>query len=397
MLQSYFADMHIHIGRDMFNKPVKITGAKSLTLTNILKEASRNKGIHMLGIIDSHVPNVQLEIRKLMKAGEAFELDEGGIRFENVTLLLGSEIEIYDENCSGPIHVLCFFPKLSVMEQFTQWLTTKMKNVTLSSQRYYGTAIELQSKIKELSGIFIPAHVFTPFKSLYGKGVKKTLQEVFDPNLIDGIELGLSSDTIMADQIEELHKYPFLSNSDAHSLRKIAREYQEIIMEEPSFKEFFLALQDRKGRRITKNYGMNPKLGKYYLTVCSNCLQPMGSVNKACPECGSANVIKGVFDRIQELANTTTAAIKRPQYQHQVPLEYLPSLGPKTLTKLLDAFGTEMNVIHSVPYEALKEVVTEKLAQSIIRLRNGTLLITAGGGGKYGSVAATENNNKNSN
>src|SRR5690625_2432888 len=135
-----------------------------------------------------------------------------------------------------------------------------MKNITLSSQRYYGTAKDLQYKVKELDGLFIPAHVFTPFKSLYGKGVKKSLQEVLDPDLVDGIELGLSSDTYMADQIKELHDYTFLTNSDSHSLAKIGREYQQITMLEPSFEEFYYALHKVKGRRIKANYGMDPKL-----------------------------------------------------------------------------------------------------------------------------------------
>src|SRR5699024_10101378 len=133
MLKSFFADMHIHIGRDMYNHPVKITGAKTLTLTNVLKEASRHKGIHMVGVIDSHAPAVQQEIKELMKTGYAYELADGGIRFENATLILGAEIEVYDENCRGPIHVLCFLPTLEKMEKFSEWLTTKMKNITLSS------------------------------------------------------------------------------------------------------------------------------------------------------------------------------------------------------------------------------------------------------------------------
>src|SRR5699024_5839348 len=123
---------------------------KTLTLTNILKEASRNKGIEMVGVIDSHAPAVQEEMKQLIENGDAYELDNGGIRFEQVTLLLGSEIEIYDENCKGPIHVLCFFPSLKKIKHFSEWLTTKMKNITLSSQRYYGTARELQYKTKEL-------------------------------------------------------------------------------------------------------------------------------------------------------------------------------------------------------------------------------------------------------
>src|SRR5699024_6281995 len=238
MIQSFYADMHIHIGRDIYDNPAKITASKNLTLTNILKEASRDKGIHMVGVIDCHAPAVQEEIKQLIRKKEAYELTDGGIRFEKVTLLLGSEIEVYDENCKGPIHVLCYFPNLETIAHFSEWLTSHMKNITLSSQRYYGSAKELQYKVKELGGIFIPAHVFTPFKSMYGKGVHTSLQEVFDPDLIDGIELGLSSDTSMADAITELHDFTFVSNSDAHSLAKIAREYQEIAMKTPSFKEF---------------------------------------------------------------------------------------------------------------------------------------------------------------
>ncbi|WP_240033874.1 endonuclease Q family protein [Oceanobacillus profundus] len=382
----YFADMHIHIGRDKYGKPVKITGAKSLTLTNILMESSRNKGIDMIGVIDCHAPAVQEEIKSLIDNGEASELPEGGIRFERVTLILGSEIEIYDENCLGPIHVLVYLPTLSSMEAISKWLSTRMKNITLSSQRYYGSAKQLQYKVKELGGLFIPAHVFTPFKSLYGKGVRCSLGEVLDPDLIDGIELGLSSDTQMADQLSELHRYTFVTNSDAHSLPKIAREYQEVVMQNPTFKEFNWALHRVDGRQIKRNFGMNPLLGKYHMTVCSNCFEQVTTDITKCPKCGSTKIIKGVSDRIEELKNTDKQEVERPDYLYQVPLEYLPTLGPKTFQKLLNAFGTEMEVIHHTPYQNLIEVVPEKLANSIIQMREGKLPIKAGGGGKYGSI-----------
>lgn len=390
LLKPYFADMHIHIGRDIYNHPVKITAAKNLTLTNVLRESSRRKGIHMIGVIDSQAPAVQQEIKQLIEAGDAYELQEGGIRFEQVTLLLGSEIEVYDDRCQGPLHVLCYFPTLDKIEAFSEWLTTKMKNITLSSQRYYGTAKELQYKVKELSGIFIPAHIFTPFKSLYGKGVKSSLKEILDPDLIDGVELGLSSDTQMADQIKELHDYTFVSNSDAHSLPKIAREYQEILMKEPSFQEFYYALHQVKGRSIQRNFGMNPQLGKYHTTVCVNCMKALSPKDKKCFNCGSNKIVKGVFDRIQELANVQDEEKERPPYIYQVPLEYLPKLGPKTFEKLINAFHTEMNVIHHVPYDELVEVVSEKLADYIICNREGKMTIKAGGGGKYGKIENIE-------
>lgn len=389
MLTPFFADMHIHIGRDLYGKPVKITGSKKLTLTNILKESSRHKGIHLIGVIDSQAPTVQEEIKQLISNRQAKELADGGIQFEQVTLILGSEIEVYDDHCQGPIHVLSYFPTLESIEVFSNWLTDKMTNITLSSQRYYGTAKDLQYKVKELGGLFIPAHVFTPFKSVYGKGVKKSLVEVFDPDLIDGIELGLSSDTMMADQIRELHNYTFLTNSDAHSLAKIAREYQEILMKKPSFKEFEWALHEINGRKITRNFGMNPQLGKYYTTVCNQCDEHLTQNQRQCPSCGSQKIVKGVNDRIQELSDTTDKIKQRPPYLHQVPLEYLPTLGPKTFEKLLAHFETEMNVIHSVSLEQLQEVVPLKLASFIIQMRKGDLAIHAGGGGKYGVVKST--------
>ncbi|QTM99722.1 TIGR00375 family protein [Sediminibacillus dalangtanensis] len=383
-LSSYFADLHIHIGRDMFNKPVKITGAKSLTLSHILIEASRHKGMDLVGVIDSHVPAVQSELRELIADHGAWPLQDGGIQYERTTLILGSEVEVYDSLCQGPIHVLCFFPDLESMKGFTEWLKERVTNIHLSSQRYYGTAKQLQDKVKELSGLFIPAHVFTPFKSLYGKGVKQSLTEILDPDLIDGIELGLSADTKMADQIEELHPFSFLSNSDAHSLAKIGREYQKIRMEAPSFQELKWALQQLNGRRIEANYGMNPLLGKYHETVCSDCFHPVDE-GHVCGNCGSEKWIKGVADRIRELANATNFP-SRPPYIHQVPLEYLPTLGPKTLHKLLDAFGTEMHILHHTSKQALEKVVSDKLAEAIIAMREGKLKAVAGGGGRYGKI-----------
>ncbi|RLL48146.1 TIGR00375 family protein [Oceanobacillus piezotolerans] len=389
-MNQLFADLHIHIGRDMYDKPVKITGAKQLTLTNILLESSRNKGIELIGIIDCHVPAVQEEIIRLINEGLAYELEEGGIRFERTTLILGSEIEVYDEHCQGPIHVLCFLPNLHAMEEFTAWLAKRMKNITLSSQRYYGTGKALQYKVKELGGLFIPAHIFTPFKSLYGKGVKHSLSEILDADLIDAMELGLSSDTMLADQISELHRYTFVTNSDAHSLAKIGREYQEMNMKEASFQELNLALHEVDGRRISRNFGMDPRLGKYHSTVCSQCFTPVSYSASTCPTCGSKKIIRGVIERIEELSDGVKPNRERPTYQYQVPLEYLPGLGPKTYQKLLKNFYTEMNIIHKATFEQLIEVIPDKLARSIVDMRKGNLFVRKGGGGRYGKILPEE-------
>jgi uncharacterized protein (TIGR00375 family) len=229
--------------------------------------------------------------------------------------------------------------------------------------------------------------VFTPFKSLFGKGVSRSLTEVLDPDLIDGIELGLSSDTRMADQLKELHKYTFVTNSDAHSLAKIAREYQVMRMQEPTFREMKLALAGEKDRKIVANYGLDPLLGKYHKTVCAQCMHQVDENAAVCPHCGSKKIIKGVADRIFELKTAETGPKNRPPYIHQVPLEFIPGLGPKLLEKLLQHFGTEMAILHEVPYEAIKDVVPSKVADLIMKAREGTITVSAGGGGRYGKIA----------
>ncbi|MFC0473376.1 endonuclease Q family protein [Halalkalibacter kiskunsagensis] len=387
--QSYVADLHIHIGRTRLGAAVKITAAPSLTLQSIIQYAADIKGIDIVGVIDCHVIEVLKEIEDDINMKKAVPLLGGGIQYPGVTLQLGTEIELYDENCKGPIHVLCYMPTIEKMRAFSRWLAARMKNPTLSSQRIYENAKNVQIKVKDLEGLFIPAHVFTPFKSLYGKGVTNSLTEVFDPTLIDAIELGLSSDTGMADQLEELHNYSFLTNSDAHSLEKMAREYQIVRMKTPSFEELKLALAQLEERKIVGNYGLNPLLGKYYRTICAKCSIP--TEENRCNHCRSSKLIKGVFERLRELASNKTAKIERPPYVHQIPLEFIPKLGKKTIEKLRDYFGTDMSIIHHVPEEELRKVVQPSIATAILAARKGTLSIKAGGGGVYGKIERNKN------
>jgi uncharacterized protein (TIGR00375 family) len=385
-MNHYYTDLHIHIGRTKSGRAVKITGSKTLTFSNIIAHSRDEKGLNMIGIIDCHSPEVIIEMEELMERGELIELQDGGLSYGGLTIIPGSELEIYDKSCHGPIHVLCYFQNIDTLKSFSNWLSGYLKNIHLSSQRIYASGKELQQKVKSLNGLFIPAHVFTPFKSLYGKGVKNSLTEVFDPEYIDGIELGLSSDTYMADGISELHSYTFLSNSDAHSLGKIAREYQTIRMKEPTFNELKKALSHENGREIIANFGLDPLLGKYHQTACEKCQHSFNPKEEKCKNCGHHKYVKGVADRISELSTASEKVPERPPYIHQIPLEFIPGLGPKLRGKLLDHFGTEMAILHEVSFDHLKEVVPVKMAELIVAARTGKLKLSAGGAGKYGRV-----------
>ena len=77
----------------------------------------------------------------------------------------------------------------------------------------------------------------------------------------------------------------------------------------------------------------------------------------------------------------------RPAYVYQVPLEFIPGIGKKTLSKLLDAFGTEMTVLHQAKVSELAQVVGDILAKRIDDARTGRIHVIDGGGGIYGKIA----------
>jgi len=379
--------MHIHIGGTASGKPVKITASRQMTLTRILEESSERKGMDVIGIIDAHVPEVQAELEALILQGAAVPHPDGGILYKQTMLILGCEVEIKEEG-RGEAHFLCYLPDLRRMRQFTAWLNARTRNVNLSSQRAAASLRDLQSVTDSLDGTVVPAHIFTPHKGLYGS-CTDSLAEVADAGLIAAVELGLSANTEMADRLRELHDKTFLTNSDAHSLGKIGREYQVIAMRERCFAEWRKALLRQEGRGVVVNYGLHPRLGKYHQTACQNCqsLQPADETGR-CPQCGFKRVVRGVSNRIEQLADLPAGVhpAHRPPYVEQVPLEFIPGLGPKGREKLYQAFGTEMNILHRTRESDLAQVVGEKTARTIILAREGALSIEAGRAGVYGRI-----------
>lgn len=390
-----FADLHVHIGRAENGKPIKITAAKSLNFANIAKECVERKGINIVGIIDCASPYVIEDIEKFLKTGDAYELKDGGIIYKDkVCILLGSEVETSEvgrNGKSGAAHNVCFFPHLEDIKAFSREMNTHIKNITLSTQRSNISGYELIDIVEKYNGILIPAHIFTPFKSYYGNCVDR-LKDIFKEKYdkIFAVELGLSSDTFLADEISELENKTFVTNSDAHSLPKIAREYNKMQLEDISFKEVIKALKNEGGRKILSNYGLDPKLGKYHRTFCDNCNNIIETKEpvEICPNCGSDKVTFGVFDRIELIRdkNESKSPKTRPPYIYQVPLGFIPGVGGKTIDKLLNTFETEMNILHKLSEDDIEAVVGEKVAKAINKARSGEAKVQSGGGGNYGKI-----------
>ncbi|MFR1971822.1 MAG: endonuclease Q family protein [Clostridia bacterium] len=395
-MEEVFADLHVHIGRSESGKPIKITAARSLNFANIARECADRKGISIVGIIDCASPYVIEDIENFLKTGEAYEIKDGGIIYKDkVCILLGSEVETSEVSRNGKCgaaHNVCFFPHLEDIKAFSREMSTHIKNITLSTQRSNVSGYELIDIVEKYNGILIPAHCFTPFKSYYGNCVdrmKDIFKEKFDK--IFAIELGLSADTMLADTISELEDKTFVTNSDAHSLPKIAREYNKMLVKDISFKEVVKALKGEDGRKVLCNYGLDPRLGKYHRTFCDECNQVIETKEpvSVCPKCGSQKVTFGVFDRIELIKDKkeSKSPANRPPYIYQVPLTFIPGLGAKTIDKLLDKFGTEMTILHKLSQDDLEAVMGEKVAKEIILAREGKMKLQAGGGGTYGKVA----------
>ena len=394
-MEEVFADLHVHIGRSENGKPIKITAARSLNFANIAKECADRKGINIVGIIDCASPYVIEDIENFLKTGEAYEIEDGGIIYKDkVCILLGSEVETSEVGRNGKCgaaHNVCFFPHLSDIKGFSKEMSRHIHNITLSTQRSDVSGYELIDIVEKYNGILIPAHCFTPFKSYYGNCVDR-MKDIFKEkfNKIFSIELGLSADTYLADMITELEDKTFVTNSDAHSLPKIAREYNKMLVNDISFKEVVKALKGEDGRKVLCNYGLDPKLGKYHRTFCDSCNQVIETKEPVavCPFCGSDKVTFGVFDRIELIKDKekSKSPANRPPYVYQVPLTFIPGVGNKTIDRLLYSFWTEMTILHKLSKDDIEAVVGEKVANEIIASREGKMKIHAGGGGVYGKV-----------
>ncbi|BCJ85833.1 endonuclease Q family protein [Effusibacillus dendaii] len=392
-MNRYFLDLHIHIGRTLGDQAVKITASRDLRFFNIVREAADRKGIDIVGIIDAVSPPVLSEIRDLITAGELVPLPGGGLSYQNkTTVLLGAEVETTGPH-GGAAHFGIWMADVPAMQEFSDWLAMLITNPVLSSQRARCSALQLQEKVSELNGLFIVNHAFTPHKSVYGNCVNR-LSEMLDVSKITALELGLSADSQLADLFSEHDNLTYVSNSDAHSLAKIGREYNRIETAGCSFTDVKQALLRQDGHRVIANYGLAPKLGKYHRTYCLHCEEVVQAEPPVfiCPMCGGKRVVQGVIDRVTAIADRTVSKspVHRPPYHYQVPLEFIPGIGKKMMDRLLAVFGTEMNILHQATEQQLRETAGERIARDIVLARTGQLELSAGGGGKYGKALESE-------
>jgi DNA helicase-2/ATP-dependent DNA helicase PcrA len=243
----------------------------------------------------------------------------------------------------------------------------------------------------------IPAHIWTPHFSVLGaESGFDSIDECFGDlaRHIFALETGLSSDPAMNRRVSRLDRFTLVSNSDAHSAPKLARECN-LLDADLSYWGIRDAWKSGDPKRCLGTVEFFPEEGKYHLgghRACGVRVTPQEARrNKGrCPTCGR-KLTKGVLDRVDELADRPPGA-KPERFRSLVPL-------PEILSEILGA-GPESKTVQKRYREILARTGSElfvlldaddlgdpELTEAIRRMRRGDVSVEPGYDGVYGKVS----------
>lgn len=325
-----------------------------------------------------------------------------------VRFLLGGEVSnIYKKNGAvRKIHHLIFMPSLTALERLQARLE-KIGNIRSDGRPILGLdSRDLLEIVLETDpqGYLIPAHIWTPWFALLGsKSGFDSVAECFDdltPHIF-ALETGLSADPAMCWRIAGLDGYTLVSNSDAHSPPKLARE-ASLFATEYSYAALFDALKTGDPHRYLGTVEFFPEEGKYHFDghrACGIRWHPQTSLthNNRCTVCGKP-VTVGVMHRVETLADRPEGfqPARSHPYRNLVPLPEVLSevhgtgAGSKRVQEqyqeLLAKLGSELYILLDAPLEELEKTGGTLLAEGIRRVRAGALTIEAGYDGEYGVI-----------
>ncbi|MDM8538369.1 UvrD-helicase domain-containing protein, partial [Desulfobacterales bacterium HSG17] len=253
-------------------------------------------------------------------------------------------------------------------------------------------------------GFFVPAHIWTPWFSMFGsKSGFDSMKECFGSltNHIFAIETGLSSDPPMNWRIKDLDDIRLISNSDAHSPGYLGRN-ASVFNTDLSFFALRKALETNDLEKYKGTLDMYPHQGKYHYDghrKCNICLNPATTarIDGICPECGRI-VTYGVLNRVQELASRPEGYVpeNRHGFKSIIPLADILSeifeVGPKTkkvtgyYNKAIEALGPELGILLDRSFEEIEKANVPLLAEAVKKMSTGDITVDPGFDGEFGKV-----------
>jgi DNA helicase II / ATP-dependent DNA helicase PcrA len=256
-------------------------------------------------------------------------------------------------------------------------------------------------------GFLVPAHIWTPWFSLFGSRSGFDAIEACFGDLtphVFALETGLSSDPDMNRLISGLDRFALISNSDCHSPGKLGREANLFSTD----LDFFALKEALRGNRRDTFRGtveFFPEEGKYHADghrACHVCLAPLETrrLGLTCPVCGKPLTV-GVLHRVMELADR-----EQPLYRGDSPAVFSLIPLPEVLGEILGVgpaskkvmelygrtiarFGSEFGLLLHTPLDEIRRA-SPILGEAVERMRSGRVIRIPGFDGEFGVIRVFE-------
>jgi len=410
----YLADLHIHS---------HYSRATSSELTpELLWVWAQKKGVGLLATGDFTHPGWIGELK------EKLTPTDGGLYTLRPDLVRSLEPRV-PASCRRPVHFvlsaeisciykqgdrvrknhnLVYVPDFAQAEKFNAELA-KRGNIVSDGRPILGvSARDLLALVLDTTadGLFVPAHVWTPWFSLFGsKSGFDDIEECFGDLAahIPALETGLSSSPAMNRRWSRLDRYLLISNSDAHSPGKLGRN-ANLVDFAPGYAAFRKALTSGEGFLATVD--TFPQEGKYHADghrACGVCMEPRETRDHGgiCPVCGKPLVL-GVSYRVDSLADRPLGPLPawaKPSIEFITLPEIIAHVlmvgegsraVQETYESLLARGGDEFSLLTNTPAPELARLCPPLVAEAILRVRQGRVRVSPGFDGQFGTVTVFE-------
>lgn len=383
--------------------------SQDLTPGNIAFWADK-KGITVIGTGDLTHPAWLKQLKEDLVPAEPglYKMKDGKTK---ARFMLTAEVSsIYKQGDKvRRVHNMILAPDFNAADKIIQALEKLGCNLKADGRPIIGIHCDQIVKIvleADARAVIIPAHVWTPHFGLFGSlSGFDSVKEAFGDysKHIFAIETGLSSDPQMNWQISAHDHLSLLSNSDAHSLRKIGREANvfEIAETKLSYDEIIRVIKAKNPKEFLYTIEFFPEEGKYHLDGHADCkfncmpkeTKKLGGI---CPVCGK-KLLVGVLNRINNLGDRKLG--NKPKnsipYKNTVPLEEIIAetfdvgTGSKKVLAMYEQMvsaQTEFDILLELPEKEIISISDKNIATSIMRVRNGQVNIEPGYDGIFGKI-----------
>ena len=392
----FIADFHIH------SKYSRAT-SRNMDIENIA-EWAKLKGITLMGTGD-FTHHLWLEELK----ANLEDLGNGLFKFRDIYFMLTTEISsIYSKNGRGyRIHNIIFAPSFKTVDKINNTLS-RWGNLASDGRPILGLdAAELARIVFDIDEncFFVPAHVWTPWFSVFGSmsGFDQ-IEDCFEDQTpkIFALETGLSSDPAMNRRWSSLDRFSLISNSDSHSPSRLGRE-ANVLNCALTYKDITNTLKNKDKSRFLYTIEFFPQEGKYHFDghrLCGIRFAPQETKahKNICPKCKRPLTV-GVMNRVEQLSDRPEGYTSNNTipYKNLIPLDEIiaevkgVNKGSKAVGSeyrmVIAKFGTELEILLKAKKEDLERNLPKRLAEGILRVRQGRVIVQPGFDGEYGRIS----------